>query len=377
MNAQPKMDAALKVARCITKLAIHHPFFGAVAFRLDIKDSVDVPTMATNGLSIMWNREFVDSITEAHTMGVLVHEIYHVILKHHLRRGDRNPQGWNVAADLCINPMVLDGGFTLPEGALFDAKYDGKWTTERVYADFPEAPPTACAWGGVDDQPGAGGDQLSDAERALAEIEVDEMVQAAADMARKAGKLPGNIEEIVKEMAESQIDWQDKFQRFAGGTQPEDYSRRRYSKRIYAAFGAISPSVEKVGVGHIAVGWDISGSVSSNEFKHFKGELNAFIEDCQPDSVTVIFCDTAVKSVEYLTQGELLEDVVIRGRGGTRVEPVFDYIEEQGLDIERMVYLTDMGFYCDPKNEPHYPVMWLSTRPGQTAPFGELCYVKV
>ena len=125
------MQAELKVSRALTKLAIHHPFFGSVAFRLDIREDKDglTPTMATNGKFIVWNRNFVDSLEEAEVMGVMVHEIYHVILKHPLRRGDRSPKGWNIATDLTINPMVLDGSdFTLPAGGLLNPKYDGKWT---------------------------------------------------------------------------------------------------------------------------------------------------------------------------------------------------------------------------------------------------------
>ena len=57
---------------------------------------------------------------------------------------------------------------------------------------------------------------------------------------------------------------------------------------------------------------------------------------------------------------------------------MFDYIEEHCPDIERMVFLTDMGFYVDAdKYRPHYPVMWLSTVAGEKAPFGEIAYVKV
>ena len=248
-------------------------------------------------------------------VGVLVHEIYHVILKHPLRRGEREPERWNIAADLTINPMVIEGGFVLPEGGLFDAKYDGKWFSERVYEDLPPMPTgSGPIWGGVVDQKDKTGRPLSPSERATAEAEIDEMVQHAADHARKAGKLPGNIETIIKEMAESQIDWQDKFQRFAGGTQPDDYTRRRYNKRYYAALGAVAPVVERVGVGDIAIGWDVSGSVSDKEHTHFLGELNAFIEDAGPSSVTIVFCDMRVLHVQRLEQGETLDEVAWQGR---------------------------------------------------------------
>ena len=54
---------------------------------------------------------------EAHgvekTMGVIAHEVPHVINRHHLRRGERDAKLWNIAADLLINRLLQDDNYVL------------------------------------------------------------------------------------------------------------------------------------------------------------------------------------------------------------------------------------------------------------------------
>jgi hypothetical protein len=71
--------------------------------------------------------------------GVIAHEVFHVVNKHHLRRGDRNADLWNVAADLLINRLLEEDNFTLPPDGLFDRErcFAGL-PTETIYARLQE-----------------------------------------------------------------------------------------------------------------------------------------------------------------------------------------------------------------------------------------------
>jgi len=63
-------------------------------------------------------------------------------------------------------------------------------------------------------------------------------------------------------------------------------------------------------------------------------------------------------------------DIKPHGGGGTAFSPVFEYIEEHGIEPIAIVFLTDLC--CDDfGNEPNCPVLWVSTDEG-TAPFGEV-----
>ncbi len=92
----------------------------------------------------------------------------------------------------------------------------------------------------------------------------------------------------------------------------------------------------------------------------------------------MITCDSRVQDVKHYCEGDVIDKISAKGRGGTRVQPVFDYIEDQGLPVDNMVYLTDMGIWDYPDDAPDYPVLWVSTDIGSDkAPFGEVAILKM
>src|SRR6266568_3278486 len=91
-----------------------------------------VATMATDGVSLFYNPEFVESLNAAELVGTLAHEVMHPALQHHTRRGDRNQARWNMACDYAINPMLLDAGLVLPKDVLIDNRFRGM-SAERIY----------------------------------------------------------------------------------------------------------------------------------------------------------------------------------------------------------------------------------------------------
>lgn len=372
------MEPQLKISRAITRLVLSHPFFGSVALSLKVVPA-DIPTMATDGKSIMWGEAFVVKTDEPELLGVMAHEVLHVTFKHMLRRGDRDPELWNIACDLAINPILLRAGFKLPHGALHDPQYDGL-SAEAIYDRLPQSAKeqmsSGAGMGEVRDAKNDSGQDLSDAEAKQMEADINGKVMMAANAARTVGKLPADIEELVSRMKRSQIDYRDTMRRFFSGDQPDDYSLRRPQRKLFHAAGIIAPSINKIGVGNIVIGVDSSGSVDSSELAQFLGEMNAISEDMQPTSITVIVCDTKVNAVRRYEQGELIEDIKVGGRGGTLVKPVFDYIEDNQIDVDQMVYLTDLEVYDFPE-EPHYPVLWVSCwENAKPAPWGETTYLR-
>ena len=372
------MEPQLKISRAITRLVLSHPFFGSVALSLKVVPA-DIPTMATDGKSIMWGEAFVIKTEEPELLGVMAHEVCHVTFKHMLRRGERDHKLWNIACDLAINPILLEAGFKLPVGALYDENYLGL-SAEAIYDRLPEDAKQkmsdGAGMGEVQDAKGDEGQPMSDAEIKQMEADVDSKVMMAANAARSIGKLPVAIEELVNRMKRSQIDYRDTMRRFFSGDQPDDYSLRRPQRKLFHAAGIIAPSINKVGVGNIVIGVDSSGSVHSGDLAQFLGEMNAISEDMQPTSITVIVCDTKVNAVRRYEQGELIEDIQVGGRGGTLVTPVFDYIEDNQIDVDQMVYLTDLQVFDFPE-EPHYPVLWVSCwENAKAAPWGETTYLR-
>ena len=127
-----EMPNSLRIQKARTALLLDHPFFGSLLYRLKDRESRAVKTMATDGVSLLWNPEFVETLTAATLAGTLAHEVMHPALHHHLRRSGRDPRRWNVACDYAINPLLVDAGLALPEGVLLENRFRGM-SAEQIY----------------------------------------------------------------------------------------------------------------------------------------------------------------------------------------------------------------------------------------------------
>ena len=104
-------------------------------------------------------------------------------------------------------------------------------------------------------------------------------------------------------------------------------------------------------------------------------ELTGICEDAAPDNVTVIYCNTSITRVDTFEDPEDIteQDLARLGGGGTSFDPPFKYVEDNDLDVDSFIYLTDLE--CGFPNEPDYPVLWASTTP-RVAPWGKTIHVK-
>ena len=132
------MSIDIRMTKARSQLVMDHAFFGSLIMRLRLIESRSVQTMATDGASIWYNPDFLNELTEEEILGTQVHEIFHPILHHHTRRGDRDHRKWNEACDYALNPMVIDAGFKLPEGFLYDPQFRGL-SAEQIYRLREEA----------------------------------------------------------------------------------------------------------------------------------------------------------------------------------------------------------------------------------------------
>ena len=117
------------IIKARARLLVRAPLIGSIALGLEWVNAPEVGTMATDGRRVWFNPSWCEAHGVEKTMGVIAHEVFHVVNKHHLRRGERDPQTWNVAADLLINRLLEDDDHVLPSDGLFDR--------ERRYAGLP------------------------------------------------------------------------------------------------------------------------------------------------------------------------------------------------------------------------------------------------
>ena len=135
-----------KIRRVILWININQGFYGELLSHVNIfgSSNLDPKTMCTNGRDIIFHPEFVMNQTEAALRLVLCHEILHCIGDHGKRRGNRNPEGWNIACDYAINPLLQgEIGFEWPvsedgtRSGLYDARFEGM-RAEDIYQQLED-----------------------------------------------------------------------------------------------------------------------------------------------------------------------------------------------------------------------------------------------
>ncbi len=141
-------EAFKKMTRAKILLLAKAAFFGQLAVRLEFKEDRNLPykTMATDGLKILYDPDFVKARTDEEIRWVICHEIMHCALYHFLRK-QANPTTWNAAADYAINQLIDPNKYDegdykkaigkMPEGGLLDKKYEG-WSAEQIYQHLIE-----------------------------------------------------------------------------------------------------------------------------------------------------------------------------------------------------------------------------------------------
>jgi predicted metal-dependent peptidase len=116
-------------------LLMDHAFFGALAMRLPLIQDDSFQTMATDAKAIYYSQKYVDSSTDSLLVFTFVHEILHVVLGHHTRRGQRDALEWNISCDHAVNLLARAAGFKVPDWAYCDARFTGL-CAEQVYAEL-------------------------------------------------------------------------------------------------------------------------------------------------------------------------------------------------------------------------------------------------
>lgn len=358
-----------------TYMLMKSPFFGTLAMLIRVVEQPACKTMAVDGVSLFYNPEFVLSLSANHLRSGIVHELFHIILKHHLRRGSRNHLVWNFACDYAVNLMLVKAGFELGPGWLLDHQYEGM-TAEQIYhkltssmtpeqkqkmedgqfGDVQDLP----AGGGKGDQEGkgAGGRQLtaSPAEMSAAEMDLNSKIRMAATAAKKAGNLPAGLEAMIDQMTESKTDWQSRLSRFVDSHAKNDYSYRKLSRSAMQR-GFVAPTLDSEELGECVIIMDLSGSIGRKEQCKQLGEVFAIL-DRYDVQLTLASADTDIYMVGQWEKGDMPDpdSLVFTGGGGTSLHGLNDWLAEKNIRPRFAIYLTD-GYLSQWGDEPAFPLL--------------------
>lgn len=364
------------------------PFFGTLAMFARFIACNTISAAATNGRDIFFNPNFVKSLSSDRQDGLLLHEILHAALLHPLRLGERDPELWNIAADIIVNGMILcQSGLELPAGGLRDEKLE-HLSVEEVYellrqARSEESPPTgtnryqladldllAPESGEPSENTGAGPVFARRLDSSALTAHWRQALQQATTIARTTqwGKLPIGIERELESILNPQLDWKSYLWRYLVRT-PTDFQgfdRRFVGRGLYLE----ALQCESVRV-YIAI--DTSGSVAQQTLGLFISEVQGIL-----GAYPHLECDLYYVDCDAYGPYPLTIDATLptpEGGGGTSFIPFFDRVGETWDEHAQAIciYLTD-GYGEFPTPVPMLPTLWVVTLGGLDLaqfPFGE------
>ena len=123
------------IAALKRKMLVKYPFFGSVVASVGYKENKNIPTAGTDGETIYYNPEYLESLSVEEQTFVFAHEVCHIAFNHILRSEGKDPELWNIATDGVINQFLKRDGLKMAKGGVDMAEainYDAEQLYEKL-----------------------------------------------------------------------------------------------------------------------------------------------------------------------------------------------------------------------------------------------------
>lgn len=376
-----------RLVKSRVKLLRESPFFGTLLLNAPHRVTDDIPTAATDGGTLMLNKEFMESQTQEHFQSILLHEVLHMALEHIERMKDVfqiDPMTSNIAADIVVNGIIKDNRMPLPDQAVFDndLKHLSVREIYNILRQKQQKDPNYLKkkYGTGDKevnyclQPGTGDKSSALKGESQRGTNWKDILNKAATIARtKSFGLHGaGLKRIFNDLLEATIDWRDALYKYitVSRTDFEGYDRRFIHSGAY---------LDDLGGGriHVMVFMDTSGSVDEELLSEFIAELRFAVNALPQISGDLWYFDT-----ELYPQGDILDILdtpKIQGGGGTSFVEVMKKLQKEHNDDSTVqtlgIVFTDGYARLNDFEEPDCPVLWCISPGGvksEDLPFGEV-----
>ncbi len=392
LNAQASEIISSAKMSMVYGLNANNVFFRECLIGMEVNPGWWMPTLATDGKRMWYNPHFIIDIhktTDKHVqnigkhrvIGVLAHEIMHIILKHcvAILGGVFDPDIANIAQDLSINCLLEEAGYHLPEGGIFPGKPgrfvelkkflgwveyysiltspEGRRLLEKAERDFDKNESSQVIWelsdgtslseadGGppsgmfpqrhvMSDKGGCGSSSApcKGITQTEAEASSSSMLQKAISGASRGGTERGNLSQnlsrTLSECPPYTSDWRDHILDFASSKAQLNLDWNRPNRRMMSS-GLCLPSITGDQLGTIAVLIDLSGSITDQVGSVFKDVCKQAAMLPEVTKLVFICHDDAVCSVTEWDSDESGDpEIEFRGGGGTSHIPAFKYIKD-------------------------------------------------
>ena len=367
------------------------PFWAYLVMELKFKEvnPLICPTIGVDKYAnCVYNKEFIDTLSDEQIVGVLCHEILHCAFEHMIRIKQRHPMVWNDACDSIINVIVQSEGFVLPPDGVspemvgIERSKLLKMTAEQVYRtiydNYDKEKQNGNGSGngqdGQDDNGSGSGfdrhiysDKYADGKDSQISKQKQRQIKDGKYWKKKLveavthGKLKGNLpvgmERRVDDLLDNSIDWKGVLYRFVTNSMPVDFTWQRPHKKSIV-LKTYLPNIKKESL-DVIIDIDTSGSISKKQLKEFLSEIVGIIRSFGNVSLTLISSDTKVYNPVTLHNPNI-QDVLNykpHGGGGTSHIPVFEWVKEHKPTAQLLICFTDG--YTEFPNDSNINTLWV------------------
>ncbi|MHA1614129.1 MAG: vWA domain-containing protein, partial [Candidatus Thorarchaeota archaeon] len=425
MAHQPNHNPSKLMTKLRLKLLFDYPFFANIAMKLTMIPTNTTynnrlytsPTIATDGEVLVYNSDYIETQTKKDQLFIMLHEIMHIICKHHTRKlKSYDHDIWNVACDFVDNEILSEiHGLTLPADALIDPDFFGM-TPEYIYRELTKSqPPQSPQSNGrtpqnqqsnnddssqlnkqtpntdqsndsnpndsnqsVSDQSGSNqphSEELSEmietskkhgqvlqTAKNVKEVEQDlsaSIILSKKMAGRKSYKMPAKLQKITS--PSSATPWNILLSKYFHDVSKSDWDWTIPNEEFISTTDVILPSLHNQTMLEFVVAIDTSGSIDRPMLKTFISEVKKILSDIEYQRVHVICCAHELSNKPQIFEYGDPIDINDFDTGGTCFYPVFEHVEEQDINPALLIYFTDLEChdYDHFQNiQPNYPIIW-------------------
>ncbi len=357
----------MKMRDAMLHLLLKQPFYGYVAASVTPAESEDIATIKMindSSLKLIYNKQWYESISNEQAIGVIIHELLHIILLHPYRREGRDKLLWTIACDMAVNEHIASA--LLPEGSIkvsgiakeIREKIPGFKSAEFYYEviskdesqfSFFERPEDikVVLKSGLELTANR---QMEDESSEINKSALKSMMSELIEQAQFEGEIPGEVNSLIADIYKaSDINWRNVLRRFLTGR--GKVIKKKSFKRESKRFENLPGNKRTMGLNAL-IALDSSGSISEKQLAQFYAELlkikkitGATLSVTQFDTT----CTAPVPIERYVKEKKRIKN------GGTDYRPVFELADTMGMTL--LIVFTD-GEGTAPQ-EVNQKVVWM------------------
>jgi len=376
----PKVDREVreKLITARVGLLLRASFFGNLATRLKLVNADEwCGTAATDGRNFYYNSRFIQMLRPKEIEFLFGHEVLHCVYDHFGRRGNRDPQMFNIANDFAVNADLIKhrvGEKITTVPCLHDPKFDGM-SSEEIYDKLMENVQKISLsdlldkmidehldgdGDGAGEGEGKGRPKLSEADRQAIKDEIKEAMLAAAATTDGAGNIPAGVMRLIKDLTEPQMNWRELLRMGLESTIKSDYTWMRASRRGWH-MDAVMPGRKNDEMIDIAIAIDTSGSIGDKMLKDFLSEVQGIMDSFPQYKIHIVSFDTDIHNPAQYNSDNLdsICEYEPGGGGGTDFESIYRYLKDEDIQPRRLVVFTDGYPFGSWGDENYCDVTWI------------------